>query len=229
MKGKPAVWNPTELWLEGAVMAVLHAAGPEQGYWVEETGLLHDDGSSNWWQLMPFEGGRAIVMGKDHDLPGDLYDALPRALSDAPGWLRDAWQDDAGPLRSAVRARAPIGFFRWVDEHGTWGEVPTDPARDDGSALVRAPYSESGERLFEDCTDADELREAYRLADAAFDAARAGTLDAEVLLPVLRRADPERARPFDMEAALAVAARAGLTPGTARPALPGANLPQEVG
>ncbi|BDM69519.1 hypothetical protein HEK616_30060 [Streptomyces nigrescens] len=135
------MWNPTELWLEGAVMAVLHAAGPEQGYWVEDTGLLHDD----------------------------------------------------------------------------------------GSALVRAPYGESGGRLFEDCTDPADLREAYRLADAAFDAARAGTLDAAVLLPVLRRADPEPGRRFDIEAALAVAARAGLTPGTSRPALPGASRPEEAG
>ncbi|KPC64611.1 hypothetical protein ADL29_10405 [Streptomyces chattanoogensis] len=199
-----------ELWLEGCVMAVVHAAGAEQGYWVDDTGLSHDDGSSNWWQLIPFGGDRAVLMGKDHELSGDLYDDLPQALSAGPGWLRDAWARDDRGLRSTVRAKAPIGFFHWADADGTQDRVPTDGA-DDGSGLVRAPYSGFNCRLFEPYYEVGDLNEAYAFADALFAAARARALTAEVLLPVLGCADPDRTRPFDLDSALRTAAAAGLT------------------
>ncbi|MFJ9848321.1 hypothetical protein [Streptomyces sp. NPDC101150] len=217
------MWDLEELWLEGSVLAVIHAAGPEQGYWVDGSGLQHDDGSSNWWQLMPLGNGRAVVMGKDHELPGDLYDDLPGALADGPGWLRDAWEGDDRPLRAAVRSMAPIGFFFWTDADGTWGNVPTDDSRDDGSGLVTAPCDAFADRLAERYDGAGDLTEAQASAEALFAAARAGTLDAGTLLPVLRRLDPQRARPFDLAAALKVAGLAGLTPGTRRPAFPTAK------
>ncbi|MCF3123445.1 hypothetical protein IPZ68_27600 [Streptomyces arenae] len=209
----------TELWLEGSVMAVIHAAGAEQGYWVDETGLNHDDGSSNWWQLVPLGGGRAVVMGKDHDLSGDVYDDIAQTLSDGSDWLREAWENDSGGLRRTVNAKAPIGFFHWYDTDGAQDCVPTED-EDDGSTLVSAPFSDGDQRLFEAYYGVGDLDEADRFAYALLDAARAGALTADVLLPVLRCADPDRARPFDLESALKTAAMAGLVAGSRAPELP---------
>ncbi|MEV5976723.1 hypothetical protein [Streptomyces sp. NPDC052114] len=209
----------TELWLEGSVMAVIHAAGAEQGYWVDESGLHHDDGSSNWWQLVPLGGGRAVVMGKDHELSGDVYDEIPQAVSDGPDWLGDAWENDGGGLRRTVTAKAPIGFFHWYDTDGTLDCLPADD-EDDGSGLVGAPFSDGDPRLFESYYGVGDLQEAERFADALLDAARAGALTVDVLLPVLRCAAPDRTRPFDLESALKTAATAGLTAGSRAPELP---------
>ncbi|MEU9123938.1 hypothetical protein AB0C96_29425 [Streptomyces sp. NPDC048506] len=83
-----------------------------------------------------------------------------------------------------------------------------------------APYSGFDCRLFERYHGVGDLPEAEALADALLAAARAGIPTAEVLLYVLRCADPHRTGPFDLDAALRTAAAAGLAPGSRRPALP---------
>ncbi|MGG2460755.1 hypothetical protein ACO0M4_13220 [Streptomyces sp. RGM 3693] len=160
-------------------------------------------------------------MGKDHDLPGDLYDDLPRALATGPDWLRDAWEGTPdGRLRSAVLKQAPIGFFSWVDPDSGWHTVPTDGSHDDGSHLVSAPYSDFDCPLFDAYHGVGDLDRAQAHADALLAAARRAALDAELLRPVLHCADPGRAHPFALDAALRTAALAGLTPGTRPPELP---------
>lgn len=201
---------PDYSWPLGALMAALEEGGvPHLGYRLSGACLEYDDGSGSHWQLVRLAGGRAVVTGFDVDYSEEQE--VRELLAGAPDWLPRDW--------SGLNERIAFCYW-WERGAGTWSYAPCPPDR--GAGVTGSPH-DIEERLFERAVeragDDAEASEVFgpRL-DALLSAAREGRLREPELAAVLTFL--EDARDVHVPAALAVAARAGLTPGSRRPELP---------
>ncbi|WP_344159847.1 hypothetical protein [Nocardiopsis rhodophaea] len=218
--------SPHVLWSHGAALAALGVGiRDDWATYAVEDGVLHyDDGGGNEWRLVWVEGGRAVLIGCDHEC-SDTYDWYPNPIdffADSPDWMPREWLAD-------YEDREPIGFVYWWDGE-SWNRVdyPED-VDDDGLGVIVSQISSPEGAV-------DEIRESLEYAhwkehtSRVIDERKAEssgrellrramerTVDAEALSSVLGLVAGDRP---GVPAALEVAWRAGLTPGTERPRLP---------
>ncbi|MBB6173860.1 hypothetical protein HNR23_003920 [Nocardiopsis mwathae] len=238
--GRPEDLPPVEmLWSHGAALAALGAGIRDEWaiFAVEDEVLHFDDGGGNEWSLVRIEGGRAVLVGHDHEC-SDTYDFHPTPidfLAGGPDWLPWEWLAD-------YEDREPVGFLYWWDG-AVWSRVPyPDGVDDDGlgmlveriSSIERAvdEVREFLDHAYLEEADAEDGEDEEFDEDAALSRGRElmrraaeGTVDSQALAVVLELIDGERP---GVPAALEVARRAGLTAGAERPHLPaGRGRPAE--
>ncbi|MFG1844210.1 hypothetical protein [Micromonospora carbonacea] len=215
--------DPDTLWARwGAHAAALAALGHHDVWWCDADGAHHDDHGGNWARLVLVEGGRAVLFGYDHEYSDTTWASPPLdLLAGAPAWL--PW-----PELTRFAEEDQLGYVHWYDAGG-WARVAyPEPNLGDGLSATAGPVLD-GDRarrelldvVFEwgghDAADEAERADVTAAADRLLAAAVAGLVDAAALDGLLGRLRPDR---VDVAAGLAMAARAGLTPGTARPEVP---------
>ncbi|MCX4470039.1 hypothetical protein OOK41_06935 [Micromonospora sp. NBC_01655] len=220
--------DPDTLWARwGALASALATLGHDDVYWCDADGAHHDDHGGNWARLVRVEGGRAVLFGYDHEYSDTVSVSPPLdLLAGAPAWL--PWPE---LIRHAEADQ--LGYAYWYD--GGWSRVPypepllPDGLRDTAGAVLDDDRArrELGEVVFEwgGYQPADEAAERAEVAEAAgrlLTAAADRALDAGALDGLLGRLRPG---PVDVPAGLAMATRAGLTPGGRPPAVAAAAGP----
>ncbi|MGW6919233.1 hypothetical protein ACWGB8_36275 [Kitasatospora sp. NPDC054939] len=205
--------TPERLWARAVTMAVVElAATGRTEYALDEDGFwCHSTGADGWWRLSRFDGGRAVFCGQDPDFSHThLLDEPLDFLAGGPEWLPwELLKDDAdGNL---------FGFLYWWQD-GAWQRVdyPADVENDglDGAA----PWAGSDETEYTglalsacDYYAAGEpgLLDAIRAFAARVEAGDAdGAAVAELVAGLAAHGVPAP----HADAALAFAARAGVTP-----------------
>ncbi|MGC4891865.1 hypothetical protein [Micromonospora sp. DT227] len=214
--------GPAVLWGRWGVLgATLAALGHDDVWWIDADGAHHDDHGGNWGRLVLVADDRAVLFGYDHEY-SDTVDASPPIdlLAGAPAWL---------PWAELVRHADDdqLGYVYW-HEHGDWHRVRYPDRVADGlpqtvGAVLDADRArrELAEVVFEwaghDVDGEAERVDVATHADRLLAAAAGHSVDAAALTGLLGRV---RSVPVDLDAALASAARAGLTPGTVVPVVP---------
>ena len=189
------------LWARAALATVLRPE-PQQ----EEEGHIHyDDGGGNEWWLLRLEGGRALLIGQDHESDSIFAHEEGDQFEDGPHWLPWDWMLD-------LEAEENIGFTYWWDGH-RWAHTPyPDDVSMDGVGLL-LPHLFDVDDLATWLNDEEEEgpeRPLARLLPEALHAARSRELTEEQLTPLLALLpDPE-----DLATALTTATSLGLTPGS---------------
>ncbi|WP_017591959.1 hypothetical protein [Nocardiopsis potens] len=202
--------HPDVLWVHGGLLACVEAASgghrPDRSV---RGGVLRCGRGAGWWLLARVEGGRAALLGVDHDLSAVQGDGRPvDLLAEMPEWL--PWDRLPGEFRDP----AELGFAYWWEE-GSWHRPAyPDDWEDDG---VRGPLA--------DCTEEADFigllagavrpvrgREADAEAAArqVVQRARRGELDPEAIGELCRTAG--MAAP-ETGAAAETAGRLGFLPG----------------
>ncbi|MEV0900230.1 hypothetical protein [Actinoplanes sp. NPDC049802] len=199
---------PGLLWTRWATLSATHAAiGRNESWTIDRFGAEFAQGERNWARFALLDGRRAVLYGH-HEHSGTLQADPPLdLLTGAPDWL--PW-DTLSPLAERDR----LGFVIW-HENGRWSRVRYQGRVADGMTDMLAPL----------LTAENTLATLGRLGARA---------DAEALLAAAVRAevtaghitalidDPE----VDAAAAVTIATRAGLVPGSAAPRIePGRRPP----
>ncbi|PRY38813.1 proteophosphoglycan 5 [Umezawaea tangerina] len=149
--------------------AVLGALGFGDGSNAEGGRWYYDDGGGNWAELHRLDGGRAVLIGHDHEMSETYYNLAAEyfgepetdLLAGAPDW----W---GGPVRATEGPGQWIGFV-YGYEDGGWRRVPYDLP--DGFSSVDPPFA-SDERCHEliaayaDATGRSSAIDALVAADA---------------------------------------------------------------
>ncbi|GAA4970455.1 hypothetical protein [Actinoplanes utahensis] len=200
---------PGLLWTRWATLSTTHTAIGRPGTWtIDEFGAARDDEDGSWARFALLDGRRAVLYGhhREHsattasDPPLDL-------LTGAPDWL--PW-DALVPLAE----RETLGFVIW-HESGRWSRVRYRDGLADGMAEMAGPLLTT-ENTITALARLGSRPAAERLLAAAVRA----QVSAAHLTGLLGDPVPEP------EAALAVAARGGLAPGSAAPRIePGRRPP----
>lgn len=210
--------EPSVLWTRWVTLAAaLSALGHDDVWSVDARGAHHDDGGGNWAHLALIEDGRAVLYGYDHEY-SDTVDADPPIdlLAGAPSWL---------PWDELVRCQAEdqLGYVLWHTAGTGWQRVSYPAAERDGLDTTadevmsdRATITELGEVVFqwgEHPTDhPDEREEVAAAATGLLEAAARRRVDPPALAALLGRLPS-----YDPAVAMAVAARGGITAGSAPP------------
>ncbi|MBB2942481.1 hypothetical protein FB565_002194 [Actinoplanes lutulentus] len=204
---------PGLLWTRWATLgAALTAIGHATVWSIDDRGAAFDDHDGGWGRFALLDGRRAVLYGhhREHsattDPPIDL-------LTGAPDWL--PW-DELSALAESDR----LGFVIW-HENGRWSRVRYRDGLQDGMTELLAPLLTAESTIIAlSAMTAGSTREAgERLLNAGVRAElTAGGLEA--LLSQL----PD-GLDLDVDAALAVAARAGLIPGTRAPRITAGKRP----
>lgn len=137
--GLATVEMPTPMQLRGAWAAhaaVLSARDWGDGCWARGPRWHFDDSGGNWADLHHLDGGRAVLVGRDHEYSDTWWGEAAREfgeeetdlLAGAPGW----W---AAPL-TAYASSDWIGFV-YGFEDGVWQRAEYDA--DDGLASIGVP------------------------------------------------------------------------------------------
>ncbi|WP_017598382.1 hypothetical protein [Nocardiopsis lucentensis] len=216
--GRPDDLPPAHLlWARAAAMAALAEVGCWTPLSLDGRILFYDDGGGNTWRLTWVEGNRAVLVGYDHECSGTL-ELLPDSLDllrGAPAWLPWEW---VGGLEAAEQ----VGFVYWWD--GAWARAPyPDDLEDDGLAILLGGLVATDEAV---AALTNHLRRG-RSSEATHDAVRAavrrvllgaesGTIDRADVTAVRELVAPDE---HDVDAAMDIARRTGLAPGTERPAM----------
>ncbi|MEV8505891.1 hypothetical protein AB0368_13815 [Actinoplanes sp. NPDC051475] len=214
---------PGPLWRRWATLAAaLTALGREDSWTVGPAGAHHDDGGGSWSHLALVEGDRAVLWGYDRDYSAttDLDPPLD-LLAGAPAWL--PWEELA-----RLAAQDQLGYVLWYDGTAAWQRVSYPDDVEDGLDSTAGPVlgERAAHRELEEFVfvrgghGVDTPAERAAVAEAA-DRLLAG-FGPEALHDLVGRLTGVSA---DLPAALAVAARAGLLPGTAVPVLPPGRRP----
>ncbi|GIJ56832.1 hypothetical protein [Virgisporangium aurantiacum] len=197
-----SVRRPEVIWAEAAAHAVLSAAVPSlagSGFTVDGASLVEDDTGDGWFAIGWVEGGRAVLYGF-RPYGSRIHAHVPPVdpFAGGPDWL--PWE--------RLIATPMLAFLHWWDG-SSWAQAPLPEIKDHGagytSGTVEDLYLELGE-------DYDALGEANR---RLVDAAEQGAVDRPVIEALLAPLDEEG----DVEAALRIAARTGVAPGSSRPEL----------
>ncbi|MGM1059771.1 proteophosphoglycan 5 [Saccharothrix sp. Mg75] len=133
--------DPTWMRARWAAFAAVRAArGWGDGCRADGAVWHYDDGGGNWAELHRFDGGRALLLGHDHEY-SDTYHGRAAEyfqeeetdlLADAPGW----W---AGPVDEAQAAGLWVGFA-YGFEDGAWRRADYD--LDDGFDSLAPPFAD---------------------------------------------------------------------------------------
>ncbi|MEW2353772.1 hypothetical protein [Spirillospora sp. NPDC029432] len=213
-------------WTELAARAVLSALVPGLGRYEPAGGGIRslDDAGNGWWGMTRIEGGRAVVYGHDVDYSRTRHQVLPiDLLAGGPAWL--PWER----LVELIREEQILAFVHWWDGE-SWGRTAYPDGMDDGFGDELRGYFQFHENFMEHAADERAAQAAY---DAVLAAARARTVDRDVLEALIRALDPEAVAGtasffdadagFALEGALAVAEWAGVAPGSRWPEVPAGN------
>ncbi|WP_116246461.1 hypothetical protein [Nocardiopsis sp. FIRDI 009] len=216
---------PHLLWARAATMAALAALGCRTPLALDGRILFYDDGGGNTWRLTWVEGNRAVLVGYDHEC-SDTLELLPDSLDllrGAPDWLPWEW---VGGLEAAEQA----AFVYWWD--GAWGRTPyPDDLEDDGLAILLKDLASTDEAVNALTRHLRGGRSSEATPGAVRAAVRRVLLGAES--GAVDRADVTAVRglvaphAYGVDAAMDIARRTGLMPGTERPALPAGHARPE--
>ncbi|MEU4556895.1 hypothetical protein AB0F72_00765 [Actinoplanes sp. NPDC023936] len=202
---------PGLLWTRWATLgAALTAIGRATVWPIDDRGAAHDDGDGGWARFALLDGRRAVLYGHHREHSATTHTDPPLdLLTGAPDWL--PWAE-LSPLAENDR----LGFVIW-HENGRWSRVRYRDGLLDGMTDLLAPLL-TAERTITALSAmiSGGTREAASLLLTAGVRAELTTADFQALLGDVA----------DGEAALAVAARAGLLPGTRAPRIaPGKRPP----
>lgn len=204
---------PAALWARWAAVAtVLRAGGTDDVHVLGDGALHHDDGGGNDARLVLLPGGRAALLGLDHEYSAtSAADPPVDLLEHAPAWLPwatlvpRAERDELGFLRSwdgtAWRSGVPAGR----DLEDGLGAIAAFVLDDDAATAGVVDAATTWRGIRPDADARDALGTAAR---ALLAAARARRLEAVHLAPLLALAPVDDG---DLAAALALATDAGLT------------------
>ncbi|WP_433296372.1 hypothetical protein ACQP2F_38225 [Actinoplanes sp. CA-030573] len=219
---------PGLLWTRWATLAAtLTGIGYADVWFVDDRGAHHDDHGGSWARLALLDGARAVLYGYDRDHSATAAADPPiDLLTGAPGWL--PWSDLAAPAEAER-----LGFVVWHDQ-GRWSRARYSDSIADGLvdtvgavlstentlAELSEIVEEWGQHELSTPAERDEVREA---AEKLLFAAVRGEVDGDAVERLLGRlTDPA----LDLRAALAAAARGGITAGTRPPRIePGERPP----
>ncbi|WP_242891712.1 hypothetical protein [Actinomadura litoris] len=208
--------DPEDLWAEASALAMLTVGTDGFGATVYPDGARGDDVGNGWHGMSWIGGGRAVLYGYDVDASKTRHQVPPMdLLAGGPDWLPWEWLSDM------MRREQLIQYVFWWDG-SSWGRTDyPDGLRDGGYGDTRRD-DQVEDAFLAFAEDPKAAREAF---EDLIRAARARTVDRAVIDALQRHLDPENFdiepdEPFDTDAMLAVAERAGVTPGSARPELP---------
>ncbi|MDL4816602.1 hypothetical protein [Actinomadura opuntiae] len=207
--------DPEETWAEACATALLSVSTPGWGATVRDDGVRTEDVGNGWHGMSWVSGGRALLYGYDVDYSETRFHVPPiDLLAGGPDWLPWEW------LAEMMRQEFIVQYVYWWDGE-TWAHTDYPGGLEDGGGALGRDYQVESSFL--------EAAQDPEAATSAFEdlvrAARARAVDRDVVEALLRHLDPESfdikaTAPGDAEAVLAVAERAGLTPGSVRPELP---------
>ncbi|MFC7527307.1 hypothetical protein [Actinoplanes sp. GCM10030250] len=216
---------PGLLWTRWAALgATLTGIGHAHVWSIDDHGARRDDRDESWARFALLEGRRAVLYGgRGHD--STTSDSPPDPLTGAPDWL--PWAELA-PLAEAGR----LGFVIW-HENGRWSRVRYRDGFSDGMTTLLAPLlgtentvtalaavvTGPGRLQLSGPAQRDEVLEASERLLLAAIRTEISPAHFEELLG--RLTDPV----LDSAAAMAVAVRGGLTPGTRAPRIAAGQRP----
>ncbi|MFI1992302.1 hypothetical protein [Actinoplanes sp. NPDC020271] len=202
---------PGLLWTRWATLSAAMTGIDRGEPWsIDERGARRDDPGTGWARFALLDGRRAVLYGAHRDHHAQVStDPAADPLTGAPDWL--PWAD-LTPLAESDQ----LGFVIW-HESGRWSRVRYQHRAEDGLAEVIAPLlteEQTAATLRGLSTSADR-----QLAADLLHAAVRGEVDADDLAALLGDT-------ADLDAALTVASRGGITPGTTPPRIaPGQRPP----
>ncbi|CAL9556344.1 hypothetical protein SUDANB121_04559 [Nocardiopsis dassonvillei] len=205
-----------DLWARAALLAALP---PRPTYTADGEGVIRfDDGAGSRCELVPVAGGRAVLTGTERHCDEHIHTGVD-PLDGAPGWL--PWTRLADH-----EIDRPPGLAYWWDG-SAWNRIDYDDrVEDDGlSRLVGHLADDASVRTWIAAgldVPADLAPELDSLVTDLLARARSARLTREEVdraLALYARCPGYRGN-TDAPAALAAAARLGLTPGVTPPALP---------
>ncbi|MFI7599814.1 hypothetical protein [Actinoplanes sp. NPDC049681] len=214
---------PGPLWRRWSILAAaLTALGHEDTWTVGPAGAHHDDGGGSWSHLALVEGGRAVLYGYDRDY-SETADIEPPLdlLAGAPAWL--PWDE-----LTRFAAQDQLGYVLWCDGTAAWQRVSYPDDVEDGLDSTAGPV------LDERATHRELVDFVYVRGGHGIDTPAERAAVAEAADRLLAGFGPEALHELvgrltevqvDLPAALAVAARGGLMPGTAVPMVPPGSPP----
>ncbi|BAL91966.1 hypothetical protein AMIS_67460 [Actinoplanes missouriensis 431] len=202
---------PGLLWTRWATLgAALTSIGRAAVWSIDDRGATHDDGDGGWARFALLDGRRAVLYGHHREHSATTHTDPPLdLLTGAPDWL--PWAD-LSPLAENDR----LGFVIW-HESGRWSRVRYRDGLLDGMTDLLAPLLTAEKTITAlSAMIPGGTREAASILLTAGVRAELTTADLEALLGDVA----------DGEAALGVAARGGLLPGTRAPRIaPGKRPP----
>jgi hypothetical protein len=208
--------GPEDLWAETCALAMLSVGTVGFGATVCDDGVRTDDVGNGWDGMSWVGGGRAVLYGYDVDYSNTRHQVPPvDLLAGGPAWLPWEW------LGEMMRQEQLIQYVYWWDG-STWARTHyPDGMQDGGDGHIGTDYQVE-EAFLEGGANSAEAAEAF---ENLVRAARARAVDENVVQALLHNLDPDAfdiapTEPFNAEAMLTVAERAGLTPGSVRPELP---------
>jgi hypothetical protein len=202
---------PGLLWTRWATLSVtLTGIGHGDVWSIDDRGAHHHDRGGHWARFALLDGRRAVLYGHHAEQSATTQADPPLdLLTGAPDWL--PWADLA-PLAEAGR----LGFVIW-HENGRWSRVRYHDAVEDGMAILLTPLL-SAENTRTALTGVITGPGRYELSGPV--------QREEVRAASVRLLDRLTEPVLDIAAALAVAGRAGIAPGTRVPRIePGRRPP----
>ncbi|AEV87884.1 hypothetical protein ACWT_6873 [Actinoplanes sp. SE50] len=202
---------PGLLWTRWAALSAVTTGTDRGTLWsVDPSGARHDDPATGWARFALLDGRRAVLYGAHHDHHAAVSaDPAADPLTGAPDWL--PWSE-----LTSLAESDQLGFVLWHDQ-GRWSRVRYRRPYEDGLADVLWPLLTEADAVA--ALHARHPRAVGRTTAAALlHAAIRGEVDAGHLTALL-------GEEADIPAALAIAGRAGLTPGTTPPRIPPGRRP----
>ena len=199
---------PGLLWTRWAAVSATYTALGRAGTWtVDDLGAGRDDEDGSWARFALLAGRRAVLYGHQREHSATTASDPPLdLLTGAPDWL--PWDTLA-----ELAERERLGFVIW-HESGRWSRVRYPDGLHDGMAEMTGPLL-TGEGTISALARLGARPAAERFLAAAVRAEVTGAHLTDLL-----------GEPPHVDAALAVAARGGLVPGSAAPRIePGRRPP----
>ncbi|MFB4300471.1 hypothetical protein [Actinomadura sp. NTSP31] len=208
--------DPEDLWAEKCALALLSVGTLGWGATVRDDGVRSDDVGNGWHGMSWVEGGRAILYGYDVDYSRTRAHVPPiDLLAGGPAWLPWEW------LARLMDEEQVIQYVYWWDG-SAWARTDYPDGLEDGGGGTTGRDDQVEDSFF---AWGDDPGQAVKAFEDLIRAARARAVDRDVVEALLARLDfdsfeIEPTEPFDAEAVLGAAGRAGLTAGSVRPELP---------
>ncbi|MEU4688113.1 hypothetical protein [Actinoplanes sp. NPDC023714] len=196
---------PGLLWTRWATLGAVLTGLGHAGVWsIDDRGAALDDRDGGWARFALLDGRRAVLYGHRDPSSGEPIDPMLDLLTGAPDWL--PW-DDLDPLH--------LGFVIW-HENGRWSRVRYRDGHLDGMIDLLEPLLTADNTItaLTAMIPGGSREAASRLLASSVRAELTGSSFTELL-----------GGAADAGAALDVATRAGLVPGSQAPRIPPGKRP----